>query len=87
MKILLCLIATFFAAALVSYTFKADLVVDNHIKEITRCMPEDIREIAKMEAATKEFAALHPDPLYFKAKDPKGKRVSFRTPDGLDGAG
>ena len=66
-------IAAFITAGLVSYTFKADIIASSPNKEITRCMPEDIREIAKMEAATKEFAALHRDPFYFKSNDPKVK--------------
>lgn len=46
-----------------------------------------MREIAKLEAATAAFAALHEDPLYFKLKDPKGKTVSFETPDSQKATG
>jgi carboxymethylenebutenolidase len=45
-------------------------------------MLEDVREIARTEAATKEFAALHKEPLAFKLEELAGKRVSFTTPDG-----
>lgn len=88
MKILLFFVAAFVTAALLSYTLKADIKTKAHNQEQTiSCYPEDIREISKLEATTKEFAALHPDPLYFKIKDPKGKQVSFKTPDGTNGTG
>jgi carboxymethylenebutenolidase len=88
MKILLFFIAAFVTAALLSYTLKTNIAskVQSH-EQVTVCAPEDIREIARLEAATKEFAALHPDPIYFKTKDPKGTEVSFKTPDGTNGAG
>lgn len=88
MKFILFFIAAFVTAALLSYTLKTDIKRPVTSKEeILSCYPEDIREIAKMEAVTKEFAALHPDPLYFKSKDPQGKSVSFKTSDGTNGTG
>ncbi|MCW3108731.1 MAG: hypothetical protein JWQ09_3237 [Segetibacter sp.] len=88
MKILLFFVAAFFTAALLSYTLKADIKIPQANQEkAVSCYPEDIREISKMEAATKEFAALHPNPLYFKIEDPKGKQVSFETSDGTNGTG
>jgi carboxymethylenebutenolidase len=88
MRIVLFFVATLITAALFSYTLKTDTkILPAKQEPVVSCYAEDIREVAKMEAATKEFAALHPDPLYFKAKDPKGKQVSFKTPDGNNGSG
>src|SRR4051812_13834289 len=88
MKILLFFVAAFVAAALLGYTLKTDIQPPvTTSAEAISCSPGDVREIAKMEAATKEFAVLHPDPLYFKIKDPTGKPISFTTPDGTNGSG
>jgi len=88
MKFILFTLAAFITAALLSYTFKTDVIPVAVSKEASlSCTAEDILEIAKMEAATKEFAALHPDPIYFKTKDPKGKQISFKTADGKNGMG
>ncbi len=87
MKLLLFFVAAFVTAALLGYTLKTDVAKSRSSEPITTCAPEDIREVARLEAATKEFAALHPDPLYFEVKDPKGKQVSFKTPDGSNGTG
>jgi carboxymethylenebutenolidase len=88
MKFILFFVAAFVTAALLSYTLKTGAAsVAENTESTLSCTPEDILEISKMEAATKEFAALHPNPLYFKVKDPKGKQVSFKTPDGANGTG
>ncbi len=88
MKFILFTLSAFIIAALLSYTLKTD-VTPVAVSKATSlsCTSEDILQIAKMEAATKEFASLHPDPLYFKTKDPKGKQISFKTPDGENGMG
>lgn len=86
MKFILFSIAAFVTSALLSYTLKSNIKIPAISNEkMVSCYPVDIREIAKMEAATREFAALHPDPLYFKSKDPKGQTVSFKTADGTNG--
>jgi carboxymethylenebutenolidase len=83
MKIFLLILTSFLAAGLVSLTLKktpspVKVVQQSNIS----CMLEDVREIARTEAATKEFAALHKEPLAFKLEELAGKRVSFTTPDG-----
>lgn len=83
---ILLLIGAFVTAALLSYTLKSD-VKPPPAKEYNHCYPDDVREIAKLEAVTKEFAALHDDPFYFALKDPKGKTVSFTTSDGQKASG
>jgi carboxymethylenebutenolidase len=76
------------SAALLSYTMKTEIQPTVTVnKELVSCHPEDIIEIAKAEAATKEFASLHPDPYLFQLKDAKGKTVTFTTPDGQHGQG
>ena len=90
MKVLLFTITTFIAAALFGYTainnVRSGVLIQKE-KQIVSCAPEDILEIARLEASTKEYAALHPDPFYFKIKDPKGEQISFSTPDGTKASG
>lgn len=88
MKILLFFICAFITAALLSYTMKTDIkpVVQKR-SQVAGCYPDDIREIAKLEGSTKEFAGLHPNPLSFELKDAIGKTVSFNTPDGANANG
>ena len=87
-NLLLLILGAFLTAALLGYTLKSDTkstkISDT---QYTHCSSADVREIAKLEATTKEFAALHEDPLYFKLKDPKGKKITFSTPDGQKAAG
>ena len=88
MKILLFFIASFFIAGLLSYTSSPSVSsTDEQPEKIIKCYPEDIREISKLEAATREFASLHPDPLYADFQAGKGSPISFSTPDGINGTG
>ena len=80
--ILFLLLGSFITAALLSYTLKTNTMSTTKAEEYEHCSSADVREISKLEASTKEFAALHEDPKYFVLKDPKGKAVSFSTPDG-----
>jgi hypothetical protein len=51
---------------LFGYTRKSDSKTSRDTAQtIESCYPEDILEIVEMEAATKEFAALHPDAIYW----------------------
>jgi carboxymethylenebutenolidase len=88
MKFLLFFIGAFACAALLGYTLKADQKSSlSRAPEATSCYPDDIREISKLEAGTKSFAALHADPSYFELKAPKGKTISYKTPDGASATG
>lgn len=88
MKILLFFVTAFVTASLLSYTLKTDIRQKTIQQEqIVSCHPDDVREIARLEAATKEFAALHPNPLPFEGNAFKGKPVSFTTADGTNGTG
>ena len=88
MKVLLLLTALLVTAGLFSYTYKGNVVTTvEKPEDIMRCYPDDIREISRLEAATKEFADLHPDPLYMEFKPGKGSSISFPTPDGQTAAG
>lgn len=85
---LLLLTGAFIIAGLLSYTLKTNVAKQRLAsEEQISCYPTDVREIAKTEAATKEFAALHPDPTYFKLEETMGKAISFSTPDGQKGSG
>lgn len=87
-NIFLVFLASLVTAALLSYTLKSDKKIEaTKTYDPVHCSSTDVREISKLEAATKEFAALHEDPLYFELKDPKGKVVSFSTPDGQNATG
>jgi len=88
-NIILLLIGALITAALLSSTLKSDIKVHQiSADEYAHCSSEtDVREIARLEASTNAFAALHKDPFYFKLKDPKGKTVSFATPDGQKATG
>jgi len=88
MRFFFLIVISFLAAGLLSLTLKpASPIAAVALKSNVTCMPEDIREISRLEATTKEFAALHKDPLLFKLKDGLGKSVSFETPDGKKGSG
>jgi carboxymethylenebutenolidase len=87
MKFFLLFIAAFVIAALFSYTSKNENISLASKQTVVSCMPEDILEVSKLEAATKEFASLHKDPIYFKIKNPAGTQISFKTPDGQTGGG
>jgi carboxymethylenebutenolidase len=84
---LLLTIGALITAALLSYTLKSD-IEPSTIKatNYAHCY-SDVREIARLEAATKEFAALHENPFEFKLQDAKGITVSFNTPDGQKASG
>lgn len=85
---LLLLLGSFVTAALLSYTFKTDRkILKPQVDNYVHCSSADVRDISRQEAATKEFADLHADPYYFFLKDPKGKAVSFSTPDGQKATG
>lgn len=88
MKTFLLLVLTaFITAALLSSTLKTDVKQKSFAKSEPVTCYMDVREMARLEASTKEFAALHEDPLYFELKDAKGKKVSFATPDGQSATG
>ena len=77
------LLGSLVAAALLSYTLKANKkMLPAKADEYVHCTYTDVRDIANLEAATKEFAALHADPNNFVLKDAKGKAVTFSTSDG-----
>lgn len=86
-NLLLLFLGSLMTAGLLSYTFKTDIKTTTKADQYAHCSSADVREIFKLEAATKEFAALHEDPFYFELKDPKGKTVSFTTPDGQKASG
>ncbi len=59
MKLVLFFIAAFITAALLSYTVKTTKNIAVAKEDTLSCSPDNILEVSKMEAATKEFAALH----------------------------
>lgn len=88
MKTILFFITALFTVGLFSYRVKTSIVLPvNDRGEIASCAPHDIVEIANAEATTKEFAALHLDPKYFRASVLKGNQISFETLDGMNGSG
>ena len=83
---LLLIIASFFTAALLSYSFKQPepqvLTPECYIT----CYSNDVRDQFKNEANTLAFASLHPNPLPFEIENVTGNTISFTTPDGSNGS-
>ncbi len=84
-KFVILVMASFVTAALLSYTFKATKPAVLTPECYISCFTADVREQSKLEAATKGFALLHPEPLYLNYNG-KGKMISFNTPDGKKGS-
>ena len=83
---LLLIIASFFTAALLSYSFKQPepqvLTQECYIT----CYSNDVRDQFKNEANTMAFASLHPNPLPFEIENGTGNTISFTTADGSNGS-
>lgn len=78
------IISAFGVAALLSASLTPQAAKPNTPECYMSCFTDDIRDYAKMEAATTVFAMMHDEPLAFELKDRKGKMISFSTPDGTD---
>jgi carboxymethylenebutenolidase len=85
MKTLLSMaVSSFLFAGLLSMAFKPHVAKPLTAECYNSCFQGDIRDYAKAEAATPEFAMLHEEPLDYELQDAKGSMTSFKTPDGTD---
>ena len=86
-KLLLLAVAAFATALLLSYTTKTPEPTFLSETCLISCFNAETKEMIQMDAAKPGFAALHPNPNYFKLAHAKGRSISFKTADGKDAQG
>ncbi len=85
-QLILVAVAAMLTAALISSTMKQRAPQILTPECYISCFESSMLTEFQKEAATKEFTNFHITPLPFVYADPKGAMVSFKTPDGQQGA-
>lgn len=86
-KIFILAITAFAVAAFLGYRYKAPEPEILTPSCYVSCFNGDVRELARQEAATPAFAALHENPNYFHLADAAGEAITFKAADGSTAMG
>jgi carboxymethylenebutenolidase len=85
-KLAFLAVAALVTAGLLSYTLRKPAPALSPGCYVS-CFESNIFAEFQKEAGTKEFTGWHINPLPYVYADPKGSMISFKTPEGKDGAG